>query len=410
MDDVPSLKENTLYKTDKGTKVIYGLLFVLNLGIFIAGILLDSLMDVIISVPIMLILLATLVYDSEFIHIPPILFTIVNAAMVVSLIARALEDYYPFVDVVIYLFVGASLGAIGIIISYMSLGRMPGFASEKPLPIIIESICVGIALYVMWILGAYYITELIDSDIERMSLDVITGRMLSVIVGASVITFYFFSSNGPLRKGIEGFLGRNSKAMGIETDEKEELLALIAGGESFNLEFKSTIRLNLKTGEKDKRMEKAVLKSLVAFLNGDGGTLLVGVADDGTILGVDVEGFDSCDKMNLHIINLISSQIGDEFLPFIRFREIGFGKKENGADKMVVRFDCRPTITPAFYKENKVEMFFVRSGPSSVELTGSDLIKYIDNRRKSVKRKYPVARLLNQNQSVPEAEEQESED
>ena len=407
MDDVPSLKENTLYKTDKGTKVIYGLLFALNLGIFIAGILLGSLMDVVMSVPIMMILLATLVYDSEFIHIPPILFTFVNLAMVISLITRALEDYHPVMDLVIYLLIGVSLGSIGIIISYMSLGKMPGFAKEKSMPIIIESICVGIALYVFWIIGAYYITEFLDTDIQRVDLDVIAGRMVAVIVGATLITLYFFSSNGPVRKGIEGFLGRNSKMIGIEGDEKESLMELIASGESFDLEFKSTIRLNLKTGEKDKRMEKAVLKSLVAFLNGDGGTLLVGVADDGEIIGVDVEGFDNCDKMNLHIINLISSQIGDEFLPFIRFREINFGKKENGADKMVVRFDCRPTITPVFYKEGKQEIFFVRSGPSSVELTGSDLINYIDNRRKSVRRKYQQARELSQSQTMPEAESEE---
>ena len=74
---------------------------------------------------------------------------------------------------------------------------------------------------------------------------------------------------------------------------------------------------------------------------------------------------------------------------------------------MVVRFDCRPTATPVFFKEGKQEIFFVRSGPSSVELTGSDLINYIDNRRKSVKRKYPVARLLSQPQKVPEPEEEE---
>ena len=74
---------------------------------------------------------------------------------------------------------------------------------------------------------------------------------------------------------------------------------------------------------------------------------------------------------------------------------------------MVVRFDCRPTITPAFYREGKQEIFFVRSGPSSVELTGSDLIKYIDNRRKSVKRKYPVARGLSQTQSRPDETESE---
>ncbi len=406
MDEVSSVKENTLYRTDKGTKWVYAVLFAVNLGIFVAGVLLDSMTDVVISVPIMIILLATLVYDSEFIHIPPILFTFVNMAMIISLIARAMEEYHPVVDYIVYFFIGTALGSIGIIISYMSLGKMPGFAKEKPLPIMIESICVGIALFVMWIVGEYYLTELLDTDLGMMPTDVTINRLVAVSVGSTLITIYFFSSNGPLRKGIEGFLGRNSKMIGIDDeDENESVLALIQKGESFDLEFKSTIRLNLKTGEKDKRMEKAVLKSLVAFLNGDGGTLLVGVADDGEILGVDVEGFDNADKMNLHIINLISSQIGDEFLPFIRFKEVNFGKKESGADKLVVRFDCRPTVTPVFYKEGKTEIFFVRSGPSSVELTGSDLIKYIDHRRKESKRKYPVARMLSESQRTPENDE-----
>ncbi len=406
MDEVSSVKANTLYRTDKETKWIYVVLFAVNLIIFTMGVILDSIPDVVLSVPIMLILIATLAYDSEFIHIPPILFTFVNAAMIISLVARAMEEYHPFVDLVIYFIIGTALGCIGIIISYMSLGKMPGFAKERPLPIIIESICVGIALYVMWIVGEYYIMELFDTDLGRMGEDVIINRLVAVSFGATLITLYFFSSNGPVRKGIEGFLGRNSKMIGIdEEDDNESVLALIQKGESFDLEFKSTIRLNLKTGEKDKRMEKAVLKSLVAFLNGDGGTLLVGVADDGEILGVDVEGFDNADKMNLHIINLISSQIGDEFLPFIRFKEVNFGKKESGADKLVVRFDCRPTVTPVFYKEGKAEIFFVRSGPSSVELTGSDLINYIDHRRKESKRKYPVARMLSESQNRPETEE-----
>ena len=405
MDGDSPLRENTLFRTDKGTKLIYAMLFAVNLGIFVAGVILDDLTDVILSVPIMIVILATLVYDSEFIHVPPVLLMFVNVAMIISLATRMLDVDLPFIDFVIYVIIGAVLGSIGIIISYMSLGKMPGFAKEKPLPIIIESICVGIALYVIWITGSYYIVEYVDTNLEVNPLNVIVQRLLGVMLGSTLICLYFFSSNGPLRKGIEGFLGKNSRMIGIDTDDKDALLALIAEGESFDLEFKSTIRLNLKTGEKDKRMEKAVLKTLVAFLNSDGGTLLVGVQDDGGILGVDIEGFDSCDKMNLHIINLISSQIGDEFLPFIRFREIGFGKKENGADKLVVRFDCRPTSTPAFFKEGKQEIYFVRSGPSSVELTGSDRIKYVDNRRRSVKRKYQAARGLSQSQTVAEENE-----
>jgi len=178
-----------------------------------------------------------------------------------------------------------------------------------------------------------------------------------------------------------GFLSKNSNAMGIEEDEIKEVTALITAGESDIVEFKSTLRINLQTGEKDKRMEKAALKTIVAFLNSNGGTLLVGVADDGKILGADEKSFDNRDKMNLHITNLLSSQIGDEFIPFIRFRSIEFG------DKVVLRFTCKATLSPVFLKDNGAELYFVRSGPSSVELTGVDLIKYVNNRGKLRKRK-----------------------
>ena len=86
MDGDSPLRENTLFRTDKGTKLIYALLFVINLGIFVAGVILNDLTDVILSVPIMIVILATLVYDSEFIHVPPVLLIFVNAAMIISLI------------------------------------------------------------------------------------------------------------------------------------------------------------------------------------------------------------------------------------------------------------------------------------------------------------------------------------
>ena len=150
---------------------------------------------------------------------------------------------------------------------------------------------------------------------------------------------------------------------------------LITLGESDTLEFKSTLRTNLKTGEKDKRMEKAVLKTLVAFLNSEGGTLLIGVTDDGDILGVDEESFDNRDKLNLHMTNLISSQIGDEFLPYIRFKLIEF------EDRAVMRVVCKRCRTPVFLRENKTEQYYVRSGPSSVELIGSEMVKYIGSKQ-----------------------------
>ncbi|WP_419653070.1 hypothetical protein [Thiolapillus sp.] len=48
---------------------------------------------------------------------------------------------------------------------------------------------------------------------------------------------------------------------------------LVGQGETTTVEFKSSLRINLHTGEKDPRMELGVLKTLAAFINANGGTL-----------------------------------------------------------------------------------------------------------------------------------------
>ncbi|MGD9045550.1 MAG: response regulator, partial [Desulfobacterales bacterium] len=104
------------------------------------------------------------------------------------------------------------------------------------------------------------------------------------------------------------------------TSHYEKIQSLISRGESERLEFKSTLRWNLKTGRADKGIEKAWLKSVVAFLNTDGGILLIGVADDGEILGTDADQFESDDRYLLHLNNLIQQHIGLECTGFIRFQ------------------------------------------------------------------------------------------
>jgi type I restriction enzyme R subunit len=56
--------------------------------------------------------------------------------------------------------------------------------------------------------------------------------------------------------------------------------------ESQHLEYKSTLRIKT-TGEPYKPLETATLKTVAAFANSrDGGTLLIGVADDGSVFGL----------------------------------------------------------------------------------------------------------------------------
>ena len=61
---------------------------------------------------------------------------------------------------------------------------------------------------------------------------------------------------------------------------------LIKAGESVNVEFKATARWNVKGKLKDPRLEHVIVKTVAAFMNNEGGTLLIGVSDSGEVLGL----------------------------------------------------------------------------------------------------------------------------
>lgn len=149
------------------------------------------------------------------------------------------------------------------------------------------------------------------------------------------------------------------------TDEEE----LIALGESEKLEFKSTLRWNLMANKADKAIENSALKTVVAFLNTEGGILLIGVKDDGSVIGIESDQFPNEDKFLLHFANLINERIGKQHLGHIQsgLREV--------AGKKVFRVDCKPSPDPVFLKNNGEE-FYVRNGPSSTHLSTSEVLEY----------------------------------
>jgi hypothetical protein len=154
--------------------------------------------------------------------------------------------------------------------------------------------------------------------------------------------------------------------------EEERLLSLIRSGETSKVEFKQTLSKNIKTKQKDEKMEKMVLKTICGFLNTEGGTLFVGVEDSGEICGIDKELYaDNNDKFLLHFKNLLKEQIGAEFFPLIDY-EI---KKLLDNDVLIV--NCKRSDKPVFL--GKEEAFFMRSNPATDELKGKELIEYIEN-------------------------------
>ena len=151
---------------------------------------------------------------------------------------------------------------------------------------------------------------------------------------------------------------------------------IVGNGESSEVEFKSTLRVNQHTGNRDPRMELAVLKTIAGFLNTNGGILTIGVTDDGTLLGIDADGFENEDKMSLHLVNLIKDRMSSTIMPFIHARFEDY----KGCRVMVI--ECSKVRTPVFVKDGNVERFYIRTGPSTTELSASQTQEYIKQRYK----------------------------
>jgi predicted HTH transcriptional regulator len=169
-----------------------------------------------------------------------------------------------------------------------------------------------------------------------------------------------------------------------ETVMPVSLAEMIAQGESDELEFKSTLRWDIKEDKVNKKLEDLIMKTVAAFANSQGGTLLIGVDDDGSVLGLEhdflsLEGADR-DKFELHLRNLLNQQFGTAVVTSkiqIVFHEV--------EEKEVCQIDVMPVKEPLILKlKDKngqlIEKFYARSGNSSQEIPLSELNAYVKER------------------------------
>jgi len=155
---------------------------------------------------------------------------------------------------------------------------------------------------------------------------------------------------------------------------------LLKHHESKTLEFKSTLRWNLREERKDPTgVTHSVLKTIAAFLNTDGGDLLIGITDDKSIFGIGADGFESEDKFLLHLSHVIGAGLGDRAGTCIDAQmEVVQGKK-------VCLVSCKHSPEPVFLKWKGIEDsvdgdLYVRSGAQTVKLEPESAAKYINTR------------------------------
>lgn len=202
----------------------------------------------------------------------------------------------------------------------------------------------------------------------------LTFVLFGSLIATTLALIYIKGNKLPILKHfIKRFKKKNPNLFIERIDSPEEIFELIKKGENEKIEFKSTLRTNLHTLEFDRKIEHSALKTIAAFLNTEGGTLLIGVSDHGNIFGIEKDRFQSNDKFNLHFTNLIKEYMGNEHLPFLHFELIMIKGKN------ILKIDCMKSNKPVFLKFHKDEKFYIRIGAATVQIIGSKLVSYINN-------------------------------
>ena len=153
---------------------------------------------------------------------------------------------------------------------------------------------------------------------------------------------------------------------------------LLAEMETDRIEFKSSAYYSYKPDIPEKVITESVIKTVAGFLNSDGGTLAVGIADDGEILGIQPD----LDKKNLdadRYVNSLTNLVEHSLGPLASTMAKIELQAVDGVQVALVH--VTPSPQPIYARVSKRDgTFFVRVNNSTRILEGADLVGYVNQR------------------------------
>ncbi len=159
----------------------------------------------------------------------------------------------------------------------------------------------------------------------------------------------------------------------------EPLSVLVDRGETGTVEYKSSVRYGYEEGGYNKYVKHAIVKTVAGFLNADGGTLLIGVDDDGEILGLEkdistLRGDPGLPDYEEHLRTLLGRNLDppSEGLVEVTFPRVG--------DHTICRVDVEPSPRPVIAHHMGRDKFFVRHGDATWKLKDDDMFRYVKER------------------------------
>ncbi len=175
------------------------------------------------------------------------------------------------------------------------------------------------------------------------------------------------------------YLYTRPRAPSLERVQRATVEELIEMGESQFIEFKSSMLWDYNLQGKNSELYDPVIKTICAFMNSDGGVLLIGVGNDGEILGLerDYSCFHhepSSDTFDRSLTQKFNSQVQGMFRQFFRttFPQVD--------DKEICRVDVRPADEPVLMLKKQKKILYIREGARTTGI--DDLRKIVEYARK----------------------------
>lgn len=153
----------------------------------------------------------------------------------------------------------------------------------------------------------------------------------------------------------------------------------VAAGESETVEFKRSLRWDVRQNQVNKALEKTVARTVGGFMNSRGGTLVVGVSDEGNILGLECDFSTLGSRQNRDgweqaFRNVLNTYLSKEIAALV---EVSFAEVD-GKTVAVARAD--PARRPVYLTDNGVAEFYIRSGNTTQQLDVKQANEYVRGR------------------------------
>ncbi len=172
--------------------------------------------------------------------------------------------------------------------------------------------------------------------------------------------------------------GRTRQVRWLETELERGLSALLRAGEGERLELKTSARWDDRKGAGNRQLELVVARTVAGFLNAAGGTLLIGVDDDGSVVGLESDyhtlqskGRDGFERF---LIGLVAHRLGTDACALVHvvFHEV------EGKD--VCRVIVDPSPVPVFLSDGNRSHYYLRTGNATRELDVAEALRHVAQR------------------------------